>query len=198
MLLTLEPDQELFAATTARLLGELVPVQELRRLRHHPDGFDREYWRRGAELGWTSLLVSEDRGGGSISGQGLVDLSLVAYEFGRRAAPGPLIATNVVTSTLSDTDGSAHQAVIDDLLSGTSVAAWCFGEPRPNDGLGALSLEIRVDGDHVVVNGIKRPVESGGQADHLLVRAGPGQDGPRFSFRRARRACRSRPCTPLT
>ncbi len=177
MLLTLEPDQELFAATTARLLGELVPVEELRRLRHHPDGFDREYWRRGAELGWTSLLVSEDRGGGSISGQGLVDLSLVAYEFGRRAAPGPLIATNVVTSTLSDTDGSAHQGVIDDLLSGTSVATWCFGEPRPNDGLGALSLEIRVDGDHVVVDGIKRPVESGVQADHLLVsgRAGAGR-----------------------
>ncbi len=177
MLLTLEPDQELFAGTTAKLLGELVPVQELRRLRHHPDGFDREYWRRGAELGWTSLLVSQDRGGGSISGQGLVDLSLVAYEFGRRAAPGPLIATNVVGSTQSDTNGRAHQAVIDGLLSGTSVAAWCFGEPRPNDGLGALSSEIRVDGDHAVVNGIKRPVESGGQADHLLVsgRTGAGR-----------------------
>jgi alkylation response protein AidB-like acyl-CoA dehydrogenase len=177
LLLTLEPDQELFAATTARLLGELVPVQELRRLRHSPDGFDREYWRRGAELGWTSLLVSADRGGGSISGQGLVDLSLVAYEFGRRAAPGPLMAANVVASALSDTDGSAHQGVIDGLLSGTSIATWCFGEPRPNDGLGALSLDIRVDGDEAVVNGIKQPVESGARADDLLVsgRTGDGR-----------------------
>ncbi len=177
MLLTLEPDQELFAATTARLLGELVPVQELRRLRHSPDGFDREYWRRGAALGWTSLLVSADRGGGSISGQGLVDLSLVAYEFGRRAAPGPLMAANVVASALSDTDGSAHQGVIDGLLSGTSIATWCFGEPRPNDGLGALSLDIRIDGDQAVVNGIKQPVESGARADDLLVsgRTGDGR-----------------------
>ena len=92
MLLTLDGDQELFRDTTARLLSELVPVGELRRLRDDPVGFDDDYWRRGAELGWTSLLVSEDLGGGSIGGQGLVDLALVAYEFGRHAAPGPLLA----------------------------------------------------------------------------------------------------------
>jgi alkylation response protein AidB-like acyl-CoA dehydrogenase len=176
LLLTLEPDQQLFADTTAKLLAELVPVQELRRLRHDPDGFDPTYWRRGCELGWTSLLVSEERGGGSIGGQGLVDLSLVAYLFGRRAAPGPLLATNVVASTLSRSDGSSHQAVIDGLLSGTSIATWCFGEPRPNDGLSPVALEIVVEGDEVVLNGVKRPVESGGQAHHLLVsgRTGDG------------------------
>ncbi len=176
-MLTLEPDQQLFADTTARLLGELVPVQELRRLRHDPDGFDAAYWRRGCELGWTSLLVSEERGGGSISAQGLVDLSLVAYEFGRRAAPGPLLATNVVACALSDAGGSAHQSVIDGLLSGTSMATWCFGEPRPNDRLGPFSLDIAVEGDEVVVNGTKQPVESGSRADHLLVsgRTGAGQ-----------------------
>ncbi len=66
MLLALSSDQELFSETTAKLLDELVPVGELRRLRDDPVGFDREYWRRGAELGWTSLLVGEDHGGGSI------------------------------------------------------------------------------------------------------------------------------------
>ncbi len=176
-MLTLEPDQQLFADTTARLLGELVPVQELRRLRHDPDGFDGEYWRRGCELGWTSLLVGEERGGGSISALGLVDLSLVAYEFGRRATPGPLLATNVVACALSDTGGDVHQPVIDGLLSGTAIATWCFGEPRPDDGLGPCSLEITVEGDELVVNGTKQPVESGGRADHFLVsgRTGAGR-----------------------
>ena len=96
MLLALSSDQELFSETTAKLLDELVPVAELRRLREDPLGFDRDYWRRGVELGWTSLLVGEDHGGGSIGDQGLVDLALVAYEFGRHAAPGPLAVTNVV------------------------------------------------------------------------------------------------------
>ena len=51
MLLALSSDQELFSETTAKLLDELVPVGELRRLRDDPVGFDRDYWRRGAELG---------------------------------------------------------------------------------------------------------------------------------------------------
>ncbi len=48
------------------------------------------WWQEGAELGWTSLLVPEEDGGGSVSGHGLLDLVLVAEEMGRRVAPGPL------------------------------------------------------------------------------------------------------------
>src|SRR5262249_19311542 len=103
MLLELSSDQEFFRETTERFLREHVPVSEIRRLRHDPAGFDREYWCRGADLGWTSLLVSEDHGGGTISGKGVVDLGLIAYEFGRHAAPGPLVATNLVAATLSAT-----------------------------------------------------------------------------------------------
>src|SRR5271165_629760 len=122
MLLNLDRDQELFRETTAKLLGELVPVHELRRLR------DDEYWRRGAELGWTSLLVSEDYGGGSIGGKGLVDLALVAYEFGRHAAPGPLGVTNIVAATLDEAGGDGFDDVIKELLSGEAVATWCLEE----------------------------------------------------------------------
>ena len=86
----LDPDQQFFQETTARLLAECVPVEEIRHLRHDPAGFDRGYWQRGAELGWTSLLVDEKHGGGTIGDSGIVDITSVAYEFGRHAAPGPL------------------------------------------------------------------------------------------------------------
>ncbi len=176
MLLALSSDQELFRETTAKLLDELVPVGELRRLRDDADGFGGEYWRRGADLGWTSLLVGEHHGGGSISGAGLVDLALVAYEFGRHAAPGPLGVTNVVAATLDEVGGDRFDDVIKELLSGESVATWCLAEPPPNDELGRTLLEVRVEGGEVVLNGVKRPVESGARADHLLVtgRTGSG------------------------
>ncbi|MGO8824861.1 MAG: acyl-CoA dehydrogenase family protein [Acidimicrobiales bacterium] len=176
MLLALSSDQELFRETTARLLDELVPVGELRRLRDDAAGFDAEYWRRGADLGWTSLLVGEQHGGGSISGQGLVDLALVAYEFGRHAAPGPLGVTNIVAATLDEAGGDGFVDVIKELLSGESVATWCMAEPPPNDGLGRALLDVHVEGDEAVLNGVKRPVETGAQADHLLVtgRTGSG------------------------
>jgi alkylation response protein AidB-like acyl-CoA dehydrogenase len=175
MLLAMSADQDLFAETTAKLLDELVPVGELRRLRDDPVGFDRDYWRRGAELGWTSLLVSPADGGGSIGDHGLVDLALVAYEFGRHVAPGPLAVTNVVAATLSET-GHGGDELIGGLLSGSSLATWCLGEPPPDDRLGTVALDIRREGDEVVLDGAKRPVESAAVADHLLVtgRTGPG------------------------
>ena len=89
MLLDLTSDQAFFRETTAKFLADLVPVDEVRRLRDDPDGFDRAYWKRGADLGWTSLLVDEAHGGGSVSGRGIVDLAVIAHEFGWAAAPGP-------------------------------------------------------------------------------------------------------------
>jgi alkylation response protein AidB-like acyl-CoA dehydrogenase len=175
MLFALTPDQEFFRDTTSRFLDDQVPVRVLRQLREDPAGFSSDYWRQGAELGWTSLLVSEANGGGSISGRGLVDLTLVAHEIGRHAAPGPLVASNVVAAALSSA-GDRHGDVLRDIVAGSAIATWCFSEPRRRDGLDPVRLEVRVDGSDLVLNGSKRPVESAAQADHLLVtgRTGDG------------------------
>ena len=123
MLATSTDDQEFFRQTTDRFLTEHVPRFVVRGLRDDPAGFERTYWRRGAELGWTSLLVDEEHGGGTISGSGLVDLSLVAYEFGHHAAPGPLAATNVVAFALSEHGAPGAQGeVLAGLLSGETIA----------------------------------------------------------------------------
>jgi alkylation response protein AidB-like acyl-CoA dehydrogenase len=167
MLLELSPDQEFFQGTTARFLDEHAQAADLRRLRDDAAGFGSDYWRRGAELGWTSLLVSERDGGVSVSSSGLVDLTLVAYEFGRHAAPGPLVSTNVVAGALSA--AGADQDLIAGLLDGTSIATWCIEEGPPNDGLGNMAFDIAVKGDELVLHGVKRPVESANKASHLLV-----------------------------
>jgi alkylation response protein AidB-like acyl-CoA dehydrogenase len=174
MLLELTPDQEFFRETTARFLDEHVPVGELRRLRDDAAGFGPDYWRRGADLGWTSLLVSEAAGGGTISGHPLVDLTLVAFEFGRHAAPGPLVPANLVAAALSDT--GSHPDVLAALLTGDAVASWCHSEPAPGRALGEVALDVRTDAAGVVLNGVKRPVESAGESQYLLVtgRSGDG------------------------
>jgi alkylation response protein AidB-like acyl-CoA dehydrogenase len=174
MLLQPNSDQEAFRETTEKFLRDHVPVATLRTLRDNPDGFDATYWRRGAELGWTSLLVSEEHGGGSISGAGLVDLTLVAYEFGRAAAPGPLAVANVVAGALSAAGG--HDDVLGAILGGEKIATWAVSEPVPHDGLGSIAFEITEDGDELVLNGVKRPVESAAVASHVLVsgRTGDG------------------------
>jgi alkylation response protein AidB-like acyl-CoA dehydrogenase len=169
----LTSDQEFFRDTTARFLDEHASVAAVRALRDDPAGFDPERWRRGADLGWTSLLVGEDHGGGSVSGRGLVDLGLVAYEFGRRAAPGPLLTTNVVAGALSA--AGAHPELLAGLLDGSAIASWCHAEPPPHGRLGDLGLQIRVEGGDVVLDGLKRPVEAAGSATHLLVTGRTGE-----------------------
>lgn len=161
MLLGLTDDQQFFRETTARFLAEHAPVAELRRLRDDPAGFEEKYWRGGADLGWTSLLVDEAHGGGSISGDGLRDLAVIAYEYGRHAAPGPLLATNIVASALSAAD--AHAPVLAHLLAGTAIATWATGP------------SVTIDGDTIVVDGTARPVESAAQAAHFLVTSGATQ-----------------------
>jgi alkylation response protein AidB-like acyl-CoA dehydrogenase len=165
MLLNLSEDQEFFRETTDRFLTAQVPPDAVRALRHDTAGFDPTYWRRGAELGWTSLLVSEEHGGGTISGAGLIDLSLVAYAFGLHAAPGPLVSTNVVAATLSAL--GAAPDVLATLLSGEGIATWCAPASGP-DGW-RPTVEATHDGTDLVLRGEARPVESAGTASHLLV-----------------------------
>jgi alkylation response protein AidB-like acyl-CoA dehydrogenase len=164
----LSSEQTLLRDTTARFLLDQVPLSRLRKSRHDPAGFESSYWRSGAEMGWTSLLVNEEQGGGSVSGRGLVDLALIAYEFGRRAAPGPLVDCNVIASALSGQAGNLHRAVLADLISGTTISASCLGAApwqSPQD----ATVRIRRDGADVLIDGVVRPVESAAQADHLLV-----------------------------
>src|SRR5690242_12529821 len=94
----LTPEQSMLVDATREYLATACPTSELVERRHEAEGFARDYWHQGAELGWTSLAVPEDEGGGSVSGEGVRDLGLVAFEFGRAAAPGPLAVSNAVAA----------------------------------------------------------------------------------------------------
>src|SRR5215204_5874526 len=98
MELTLTDDQALFHETTVRFIESESPIERTRGLHDHPAGYDRDWWRQAAELGWFTMLVPESDGGGSVSGAGLIDATLIAEEVGRFVQPGPFIPTNVVAS----------------------------------------------------------------------------------------------------
>jgi alkylation response protein AidB-like acyl-CoA dehydrogenase len=170
MRVELTDDQSFLRDTTARFLEDRAPASALRGLRDDPSGYDPGYWREGAALGWTSLLVSEAHGGGSVSGRGLVDATLLAHEFGRHAAPGPFLPCNLVAGALSATPTDHGSALLEHLLDGSSVAAWCFAEGHPGGHrTEGVTLDVRVEGDEVVLSGVKRPVEAAHTASHLLV-----------------------------
>lgn len=176
----LSEDQQLFQETTRRYLQQAVPLATVRSLEHEPAGFHSPYWRQGAELGWTSLLVREADGGGTISGAGLDDLALVAEEMGRLVSPGPLTPVNVVAAAVSRC-GTAQQRerLLPGLLAGETVAAWAIAEPEARWTAEALRCTAVQGGDGFAISGVKAPVEAAAQSGELLVvaecPAGPTQ-----------------------
>lgn len=180
MELELTSDQEFFVETTEKFLDDKADPTAVRALRHDDRGYDGAYWKQGCDLGWTSLLVSEEHGGGTVSGDGVGDLALVAYAFGRHAAPGPLVATNVVAAALSRSGTGAHDDVLAGIVAGDVIASWAHAERRADDGLGAVSTEAVPSGDGWKLRGAKVAVESAGSAQSLLVTARVGGEVSQF------------------
>ena len=168
----LTPDQEFFQETTRKFLDAQCTPAELHSLAADPAGYRPQWWHQGAELGWTTPLVPEARGGGSISGAGLADLSLAALEIGRHAAPGPFIPTNVTAFSLGHSPaGAMAGAWLDRLLSGAATAAWLRADP-PGMDLGGAALTARTaPGGGLVLDGRAPVAEGAADADVLLVTA---------------------------
>ncbi|MFG1924550.1 acyl-CoA dehydrogenase family protein [Cryptosporangium sp. NPDC048952] len=167
----LTPDQKLFRATTKKFLDTEVPLSTVREWAS--EGFRRDWWTRGAELGWTALLVPEDQGGGSVSDAGLLDLLIVAEEMGRMVSPGPLGPVNTVIAALVEAGG--HAETLEALVSGETVATWAVHEPVSGFNPSAPGVTAVETADGWTLNGVKNPVETADQADLFLVTADAGQ-----------------------
>ncbi|WP_328355202.1 acyl-CoA/acyl-ACP dehydrogenase [Mycobacterium sp. NBC_00419] len=168
--MTDSPEILLFAATTQSFLDKEVPLARVRELHRDGVAFERDWWQRAAELGWVSLLVPEELGGGSISGDGVADLALVAQHSGKTVAPGPLHPVSIVLAGLADAeDGERHAATVEALVSGEAIASWAVYEPgqpwnplQPSVSATPTTGGFRIDG-------VKDRVEAGADSDILLV-----------------------------
>jgi alkylation response protein AidB-like acyl-CoA dehydrogenase len=164
------PEKILFASTTQAFLQKEVPLSRVRELHAQGVSFEPAWWQRAAELGWTALLVPEQLGGGSVSGDGVADLAMVAEQLGKTVAPGPLYPVSTVLAGLVDgADPQSHEATIESLISGETVASWAVYEPgqgwaphEPSVTATAISSGHRIDG-------VKDRVEAGAQSELLLV-----------------------------
>jgi alkylation response protein AidB-like acyl-CoA dehydrogenase len=176
MELDLSSDQELLRDTAAKFIEAKCPLIAGRRLADSPTGVDPGYLTAAGELGWFAMLVPEADGGGSISGEGLRDLAIVAEERGRVVQPGPFVPMNVVAHALSVAGSVDHRStVLPEVVSATTVATWVAGDAGGAWSPGSTVAAFR-QGDGFRLQGHAGLVQDGGWADWLLVSAG-GPDG---------------------
>lgn len=162
------PERLLFASTTQSFLEKEASLARLRDLHDAGISFDPGWWRRAAELGWTSLLVPEELGGGSVSGDGVADLALVAELIGKTVAPGPLHPVSTVLAGLVEAPEN-HEDTIESLVSGEVVGSWAVYEPgKPWSPLDPSVTATRTDTGYRI-DGVKDRVEAGAESAVLLV-----------------------------
>lgn len=113
-----------------------------------------------AEPGWSGSF-----------GFDAADAAVVAGEWGRSVAPGPVVATNLAVAALA-AGGDDHAAVRDDVVNGAAIATWCAGLDDVGLGDGTSgSVCCTPRGARYVVSGTIDHVEGAGQADWLVVLA---------------------------
>ncbi|HSS11369.1 MAG TPA: acyl-CoA dehydrogenase family protein, partial [Acidimicrobiales bacterium] len=167
----LTSDQELLRDTTARFIETACPVDRVRELAESDAGVERDYLRQAGELGWFAMLVPEEHGGGTVSGNGVLDAAVVAEERGRFLQPGPFVAMNAVAWALAAGGTDEQQSkVLPALASGDSLATWALadlsGEWRPDGGVRASRT-----GGGFLLRGAKGLVQDAHLADWVLVTA---------------------------
>ncbi|MGB8406893.1 MAG: acyl-CoA dehydrogenase [Mycobacterium sp.] len=177
--MTTNPEQLLFASTARAFLDKEVPLTKVRELHAAGIAFEPQWWRRAAELGWASLLVPEDLGGGSVSGNGVADLALLSEQAGRTVAPGPLHPVSVVLAGLIEA-AEGHEATIESLVSGETVATWAVYEHGKHWHPTEPELTATADADGFRLDGVKDRVEAGAESSLLLVVARCGDSIRQF------------------
>jgi alkylation response protein AidB-like acyl-CoA dehydrogenase len=173
MYFDLTDEQQAIRATAHDFLASRFKSERLREIAASDDGFDAAGWGEMAELGWAGLALPEEWGG---QGLGIVDLAVVFEEMGYALAPSPLFSNTIAGLALS-LCGSDDQRerYLRPLAAGErrgTPALWDAGSPAtPGD----FTMEARVDGDGVVLDGEKVLVPDAASADFLLVATSDGR-----------------------
>jgi len=104
------PHQEELAALRDSVAEVLTEQCDSRAVHAYIDGkaeLDRAVWRHAADLGWLAAALPEELGG---LGLGPRALHVLHAELGRRAAPGPYIATLSAAQWLSEVGSEDQKA----------------------------------------------------------------------------------------
>lgn len=181
MSLVLTEDQAMLARTANDFVAGSEPVTRLRKLRDAGDerAYSKQAFGKMVELGWTSILFSEEDGG---LGLGLADFVLVTEAAGRGLVPEPLIPSVVLGGRSLALAGTAAQkeAFLAPAIAGEKVLALAYTRKLGRFDLTKVPFKATKSGSGWQLTGQATQVWGGHLADAYVVAARTsGNDGDR-------------------
>ncbi|HEY5077543.1 MAG TPA: acyl-CoA dehydrogenase family protein [Acidimicrobiia bacterium] len=169
-------DQEELRDSMRVVLAKESPVGLARRV--VDDGIRPDaLWTTLTGLGWSGLTVAESEGG---IGLGMIEAGILAEEFGRVIAPGPLLATvTQFVPAVRETATSEQRArFLGAVAAGSCSGALAVAERRGSFDPASVTATVVVEGGQALLSGEKRFVVEGDSVDELVVVARePGTAG---------------------
>jgi alkylation response protein AidB-like acyl-CoA dehydrogenase len=169
-------DQKALGEAARRYLEAKCNPDAVRALMDDRAPHDRVLWRGLADLGYAGIAVPEAYGG---LGLGYLELCVIAEELGRVLAPVPFLSVVLATECLLEAGSPAQKTNwLPKLSQGQAIGTLALAE-RP----GALSPQsIRLTATGGRLNGVKRAVPDGLEADFAIVAARTGETARSISL----------------
>jgi alkylation response protein AidB-like acyl-CoA dehydrogenase len=122
----LTEEQELLQETVKSFVAGECPPTRLRELFDAKQGHDPALWQGLAEMGLTGLVVPEEYGGAELE---ILDLALVAEEFGGGSLPGPFLSHALACIAIAKGgDAAQREKWLPGLASGETLGSVALAE----------------------------------------------------------------------
>ena len=135
-------------------VARVAPSEVLHEALENPIPNPPPYWKSAAEQGLQGVHLAESVGG---QGFGILELAIVAAEFGYGAVPGPFVPSAIASALIAANDPDA--TVLNGLASGETIATYAISS----------ALTATRHGDGLVIRGEARSVPAAAQASVLVL-----------------------------
>ena len=168
-------EEELMVKNAAReFLEAESPASLARAIEQDERGYSVELWEKMAALGWFGISLPESYGGGGLP---VTYLGLILEECGRAIAPVPFHSTATAALVVANHGSDAQkQAILPRVARGDLIMTWAVQEMDPRLRSDAIQCRGVVDGDSLVITGVKHFVDNFAAAELMVTAVRTGDD----------------------
>ena len=164
----LPSEEELMVKNAARefLDAECSP-NLARAIEQDARGYSVELWEKMAALGWFGISLPEAYGGGGLP---VAYLGLILEECGRAIAPVPLHSTATAALAIASSGTEQQRGdILPRVARGELIMTWAVPEQDPRLRPDAVQCRGVVDGDSLVITGVKHFVDNYSAAELMVM-----------------------------
>jgi len=160
-------EQQMLRDSVARLLQNKYDFYKRQDIAYSDAPWSEEIWKSFAELGLLALPLPEDKDG---FGGSIADIVAISEVFGEHLLVEPYISSILLAGQLfADSNNPAAQAHLSAIMSGDKTASFAYEEGRGTANPALISLSAKKTSDGYSLDGEKRMVIGGAQAENLIV-----------------------------